>query len=293
MSPRKALLVFLGLLSAALCTVPTAAQNNVTKFTVDNDTTEPSKINDLGTVVGTLGGAFDIAPRRAFIRRASGKSTIFQVPVGSCTDPTALLTFANGINNFGVVVGVSECFPTADRVAFVRWHKGKISKLTDPHGEVTPAGINDFNRIIGFVEGYTGFVRDGKGKIKYLRYKNSPVRPSSINDFGVIVGTLNGRGFIYFKGQFRLFKFTASDGTKFDTTFLDVNQLGDVLGYYVKDSTRHFFVFTREHKFKRITLPNLVNVDATSFNLFGDVVGTYGLFQEPEVAGFIAHHLAK
>lgn len=257
------------------------------------DLTEPARISDSGAVVGVAMGQEGI-DSSAFVRYPNGQHLVFQVPLPGCSAQQSILaTRATSVNNRGMIVGTSESDCAPFHLAFLRLASGAIIHLKNKHGNVFPTGINDFGDIVGYVDGYAGFVRDIAGRIRYLRYGNTIVMPTAINNAGEIVGTYKDSAFVYKNGRFRFLKYKDASGIRHTTVFMDINNRGDIFGYYEQGTDRKMFVLKGGHHFQRVTLPNLLFVSASSFNSFGDVVGSFGSQTSPTVDGYISFHLIK
>ncbi len=294
LKPSKTFAWYLVICSALCFTQLTLAQTNVVTFVIDGNLTQPTAINDQGVVIGALGG-YEISPVWTFVRSPDGQASWFQVQVGTC--PTgAQITSGNDINNLGMIIGNTECMTEEGAFAYLRLPSGEIVHLTDPLGWVRPLGINDRGDIVGTVRNFSsglesGFVRDIAGQTTYLSYGTSTVSPVAINNHRVIVGTINDSGFVYRHGKFKIVNYTVQ-GQKTTTVFLDINDRGDILGYYLQatSTTRHTFVL-HGAKFKSLTLPP--NSIATRFNSEGDVVGIVSRDEPPCCIGFISYGLAQ
>ena len=108
-------------------------------------TTGASGINDSGQIVGSYGNP----PEFQSFLDTRGVFTPIAVP-------GALSTIANGINNRGQIVGVSED-STGSFPAFL--DTGGVFTTIDVPGAIftTPEGINDLGQIVGVFEDSTGF----------------------------------------------------------------------------------------------------------------------------------------
>jgi hypothetical protein len=171
----------------------------------------PGAINDSDETTGAFGGTGDLGTI-GFVRPASGHVTIFRAKA----EPW-WASFGLGINNSGLVVGVSQndiCevspFPGCDIFeiqGFLREPSGLITTFTvfgDP--DTAPVGINSRGDVVGaFGIKLVGFVRDRSGLVTAFQAPNSySTLPAAINDAGVVAGSFRAtdqqstHGFIRF-----------------------------------------------------------------------------------------------
>lgn len=273
------------------------AQKRTVETFCGSETAYVGDINDMRVVVGTQ--AVDIEPF-AFIRYPDGTFSTFDVPIQGCgTESYDVFTTAWGINNKGMIVGTTLCMSNYQGTfGYMRLQDGSAVFLTDPHGSVRPRGINDSGQITGVINpsdgsGQLGFLRDIAGQTTYLTYEGVGLSPWGINNAGTVVGTFNDQGFIYANGKLEFVQYADHHGNKFPTGFLDVNNAGEILGYYkVAESNYQFFVFSKR-KFKALKLPELTDVGASAFNAFGDVAGGWYDYDQVAMKCFVAYRLAK
>lgn len=121
------------------------AAGNFTSFDAPGATgsTSGNHINDNGSIIGFYGDAFDIFG--SFERDAQGNmQTIFV--------PGSAVTFAFGLNNLDVAVGVAE--GNSSQIAFRRSATGNYSTLNIPPQHITSWGqaVNDSGAVAGFYQ---------------------------------------------------------------------------------------------------------------------------------------------
>jgi hypothetical protein len=203
-------------------------QGNFTTLSYQGNYTNPSSINDAGTIAGYYvvgsGGA------QGFVRAPDGTFTPFDVPGSTWTQPAS-------INNGGIITGwyVSG----GSQHGFVRTTSGGFTDF-DPQGSVQtyPNSIDAAGTIIGLFTDASGlshgFVRSPQGKITTLDVPGSTVTdPLSLNGIGTVAGfsgnTLGEFGFVRTGlGGTMEIKYPASNST----AVYGINDYGAVTGTY-------------------------------------------------------------
>lgn len=237
MPPRQALLIRHGQF------IPLAP--NTILGTTSSDA---SKINDYGDVVGTFGGddGFD----HGFLLRKGVVTTI--------DFPGAAQTIAQGINNSGVVVGEWDILDANGNLlayhGFV-WKDGAFSEVNFPgSADTSILGVNARGDYVG--------VWDSE------------------------IYTVSGmaHGFIYSKGKFTSFDFPDAPITQ----AADINADGLIAGVYIDtNGTRHGFL-KRGDTYTTLDFPGAPYTAAWGINARGQIVGIHRDEVDGLPRGFIA-----
>jgi hypothetical protein len=158
----------------------------------DAGTTEPSGINDSGTIIGT---ALQSGVPTAFAIASDGTASSFTCINGQSS-------FATGINESGVITGYCTLNTGTTGIAgFVRASDGTLTPF-DIHGSFNtiPTGINAAGQIVGDYATLgsnktRGFVRRPVGAVTTFAVTDAVTgvslrtTPAGINDSGAITGT--------------------------------------------------------------------------------------------------------
>jgi uncharacterized membrane protein len=190
--------------------------------------TVPRGINDVGQIVGNAGQS----PVYGFIYDGT-KFTA--VKLGSQT------TFADGINNAGLVVGGVGTIYTTQGFEKI----GQRFKRLYPDGSfiyVYGTGINNFRKVVGYADNGGWLYSNGTFQTIMVP-GSSKTEPLGINDSGVVVGWYdlapNSYAFVLKNGKYMSFgypgaKFTGAGG---------INSAGQIVGAYTFDNiVWHAFV---------------------------------------------------
>jgi probable HAF family extracellular repeat protein len=228
------------------------------------DGTVPEGINDSGQVVGHYTGADNNF--HGFLYNLSSNT------YATLTDPSGTSTFANGINNSGLIVGFYGDFSASGgssaRHAFTYDSSSSSSGTTPPFvsfddpsalGSTVANGINDSGQIVGAyryvrlgidTHGFLVDVRGGYTSLDGPAGATSSSEAVDINNRGQVVGGYldSGpdsagpphagihRGFIYDHGSYTTISVPSS---AIGTWATGINDLGQVVGYY-KDSVNAY-----------------------------------------------------
>lgn len=271
--------------------------------------TSAQSINESGMITGNYGLTTSPHVTHGFIRMPNGKITKFSVSGGNFTYPVS-------INNAGTVTGtvrsdmddMDDCYYTSYCKSFVRTLDGKITTFSVPEAEggTIAVGINNSGTITGFAhEGdeTKGFVRQANGTIITFDVPGAKyTRPASINNDGVITGCYNvistvgtlcssakgGHGFIRMTdGTFITFDVP---GIQLLTSPTDINDLGEITGFYENDlSNDDFGVFLRktDGSILKFNVPNEGLDTVFKINNDGVILGNYFTINGPRLhAGF-------
>jgi uncharacterized membrane protein len=236
----------------------------------------------IGTLLSTL--AFAQAPSYTFQN--------LQVPFPNAQNGT----FAHGINDYSVVVGIYVELRGTQH-GFIA-DQGKYMTLDAPSASHTRLfGINNQGEIVG---NYTKGTKDygflyKHGKFTLLSVPGATfTQPLGINDHGHVVGfyqvgSSGGHGFLSKQGRFR--KIDVPFPGAFDTVFSGINNRGQIAGCYRDKNGGHGFLYDGE-KFTSLDVPFPETFDtcARGINEHGHMVGFYqsGVLNHPTgVHGFL------
>jgi hypothetical protein len=199
----------------------------------------PWTINDLGAVTGFYLDSSDNPESHSFIRSATGEITTF-----AASDAAGERTIAQGINDFGVVVGYELTGSVLH--GFRRVPNGRISQVDVPGAVDTyVSGINNFGDMVG---GYDfgnpiniGFLlRNGKFSALKDPPGSAPQQnfPTAINDLGWISGSFFDvasveHGYVLRGGAFTTVDFPGETVT---TELFQSNDLGQIIVHASSDT---------------------------------------------------------
>lgn len=150
-------------------------------------------VTDLGTF-GTVQSAeaFDLNDSGQVVGRASSRAFLWQngtkSDLGTLGGPGAI---ANGLNEFGQVVGLSTLKPGSPGRA-VLWSHGTITNLTPdlaPNDGSTATAINDAGQIVGNIGYSSAFVWQNGSRMSLGHLGGGGTFASDINDHGKVVGS--------------------------------------------------------------------------------------------------------
>lgn len=160
--------------------------------------TIPSGMNNVGQIVGNYFGAD--GRYHGFIRNPAGQYTSVDAPF-----PATTLTFLNGINNAGDIVGT--CISSGVQHGFVVTSAG-FSLIDVPGAVSTRAlGINSFGQVVGSYLGPDGIAHgfmDDAGQFTTIDQPgtNTQTVLAGINDSRQIAGFADRSGGVYTGGLF-------------------------------------------------------------------------------------------
>ena len=287
MIPRKLwcvdLVVVLALAGALLLPATLSAQaGSYTFVNIDYPgayLTIPEAVNDNGAVVGY------------YLDTQYGNYHGFLYSGGTYTtiDDPAGTTFAEGINNAGVITGVVEVSVTETH-GFT-YSNGVFTSFDYPgtNGVTGGRGINNSNEITGIYSpgGVSGFL-DNNGAFSPINYPGSEIEtsPHSINDSGEVAGFYTDStvpfGFVYNGSTFTSINYTSG----YATFAYGINNDGVVVGYSSLNSYPIYEVgfLWQAGQF------TIINSDAFpqpyGINNNGQIVGNY--YPSNEFHGFLA-----
>lgn len=188
------------LVAALLGTTSTAmAGPKIITFDVPKASlTQPTSINDAGTVAGYFGHNAYV---RGFLRAPDGTLTTIRIHGGNDE-----LTEVQGLNNDGSVAGFNGYGPAVENArGFLRTSGGLFTLFRVAHNPVTvPTGINSIGTIAGYykeaidTDRLHGFVRTTDGSVITFD-PSADVKwtfPLAINKKGVIVGGFEDADFV-------------------------------------------------------------------------------------------------
>jgi uncharacterized membrane protein len=215
--------------------------------------TSPTGINDSGEIAGfylTTG----LVPHGFLL--SGGDFSTFDSPTG--------FTDFLGINNQGQIVGYDG------RAGFVLTG-GQFDVISVPGSTFTSAqGINNIGQIVGDTivsNTATGFLlTDGNFSLI-----SGTTRALGINDLSQIVGTVGTHGYLFTSGVFSPIDVLGA----LNTIPVDINNRGDIVGFYVEPSLiLHGFILNQQG-FTTIDFPGSSSTQVFGINNQGQIVGVY------------------
>ncbi|MCP1774742.1 HYR domain-containing protein [Bradyrhizobium japonicum] len=233
---------------------PSFLYNNGVYTTLRAETSDPSvsftqanQINDLGQIVGyvSLVDADGFADGIEGFVYNSGAYTRIDDP--SVLPDTSANTSANGINDFGQIVGNYYVYdPNLTYYAFL-YSGGSFTHLNVPSATASSAtDINNVGQIVGFyadAAGHShGFLYSGGGFTTLDNPQGMDSVALGINNLGQIVGSYTdaggvSHGWVYNNGTYTNFDYFP------DITPYDINDSGQIVGVY-SDSRLEGFIAT-------------------------------------------------
>jgi len=202
--------------------------------------------------------------------------------------PGATTTYADGINNQGQIVGVSQDASGAPH-GFVDT-SGAFTTIDPPYGPLDNSyygiGINDRGQIVGATNiidptghyvGSTGFVESG-GVFTTISGPNGvAVQPLGINDRGQIIGFYSGgsgtNGFVDTGGVFTTIQDPSATGGA--SIPFGINNKGQIVGWFDEGATTHGYLYCNG---VFLTIKDPLAPDATfdyGINDNGQIVGSF------------------
>jgi probable HAF family extracellular repeat protein len=193
--------------------------------------------------------------------------------------PVAQMTWANGINNSGQVVGYYNDAVSGDYHGFL-YDDGIYSLIDLPGASATVAsGINDSGQIVGYGQfqnfQFHGFLDDG-GDFTTIDYPGTSFTiPKAINNTGQTVGYYNSiHSFIDDGGNFTTIDYPSSSYN----IALGINNPGEIVGYY----DNHGFFLDKNGNFTTIDFPYSSNDPSTVFKIETTL---YGINNSGQILG--------
>jgi len=205
--------------------------------TINLDLAAVTGVNDTGVLFGS-GIEFPFFEFRGFVIADDGVADTFSYP-------NAFLTVPQGINNFGVIVGIFESEDDDSSGSFI-FDDFDLSEFTLPEFSTVAAfDINDAGSIVGGI--YDGEEPEGfiwkNGVAQVVTHPDGPTELLAINNADLIVGTVfpdegPTRSFVYDGSSFTDVVYSEAD----ETTVLGLNDAGTLVGSYLKDNRSFAFV---------------------------------------------------
>ncbi len=240
-------------------------------------------INDQGWITGAF---YDSAGGHGFIEK-DGVYTNFDVPGSNYTYPMS-------INNSGEVAGFYE---DAGGVRHGFTYKDGVVTTIDPAGSISTdvRGVNDSGALSGFYLGSDyktrAYTEAGGVFTEFshpLAYDNATL-VSGINNAGDFTGWFYpadhgpAQSFVSIGGVLTNFVVPGAASTQAG----DINDLGQVAGWYSTDFGTRFGFIWSAGVFTSLGFPGVYpqDTEAWGLNNLGDVVGTF--YQDTDAHGFI------
>ena len=201
----------------------------------------PSGMNDLGQIVGWRVGNIGPTPVQFGVLRLPD-GTVNDLPILARTN------FANGINNFGRIVGYYQNPPTSPGIGFL-YSDGVFTKIVAPNSEGTQLyGINNAGQIAGtsypLAEGRPHGFLYSNGTFSTIEAPGAVITYArGINDAGDIVGYFrmpdgSDHGYLFKSGSFS--QVDVVDASR--TLILGNNDSGQIVGIYMDAAGQHGFL---------------------------------------------------
>lgn len=273
------------LLLALMAIAPLAAAQSYVFKTIDDPNVAPfasgflpntnaAGINDLGIIVGSYTHPPSTDNRSAF-EDSNGSFSTIDFPGGIDG------SFADGINNSGVVVGFYN-----DDVLFHGYTlaNGNYSTFDFPGANVStfPSVINNHGVIVGSYQNedgsFHGFIYNGSFST-FECPTSGQLESLAINDTGDMVGTC-----ILPSNPSSGFKFTAATRQTtpisfpgaFSSSPVSINNSGQIVGTYLDGNTDlfHGFLFFNGN-YQQFDVPGSIQTFAGTINNLGQIVGQY------------------
>ena len=203
--------------------------------------------------------------------------------------PSAIDTFARGINDRGIVVG-GYALPAAPFRGFVYNRVFSDFVVSGSTQDTQAWAINNVGHIVGRFQpdgqDVKGFFYDGT--FTTIDFPGATrTEALGINERGQVVGAYSTdatHGFLYSEGTFFAIDVPGSRAT----FVFDINSSGDLVGVYDDDSRRHGFVY-RHGVYEEVSVPGSNETIPTSINEAGEVAG-YTTDSGGKTVGFIFSH---
>jgi hypothetical protein len=248
------------------------------KLPIDDSLGEPSGINDVGAIVGSVFSRADGTTHGFLFFK--GKTTLFRFPGSE-------FSTASSINNHAQIVG-SLAFPDAVNLAGYVVRDGKFHLIVVPHSVSTVAvDINDKGDIVGNVTTNDGVAKGfllHNGTFHLFRFPGAAeTNVTGINRDGTIIGNYLAtlpfdarteavnpptHGFMVKNGVFTTLDFPGAQNT-FPTR---INNEGEIIGFFEGPDLAHGFSF-QGGKFKALNdPPNTQRVTPVGLNNHDQIV---------------------
>jgi len=198
-------------------------------------------IDDAGTIVG-VGIDFLSFAFPSFTLRGE-ELTTFQFP-------GATLTFADGINNQGEIVGVFVEAPDSEDEFFRSFHKDELGQFAElsfeGYADVAAIDINNNGQIVGGVydvDGASaGFIFDNEG-FRVFDHPDGATELLAINDHGTMVGSVDDgetlRSFVFDGQDFYDVAFPGAT----ETAVWSINNQGVIVGEFIPEGGENYRAF--------------------------------------------------
>ena len=200
--------------------------------------------------------------------------------------PGATLTYANGINNSGEVVG-SFAVPGEGYSGFVRDSGGTYTTVKVGDGNTFLTGINNSGQIVGtgIKNDHTdGFVRSTDGtELRWIYNGSFSMLPSGINDNGDIVGYYTGilsqYAFFYNTNEAKIWHIQDSE------IAYAINNKGAIAVYNGLQNMSRIYSWPTKTVVRAVQYPGAVETYATGINNSMQIVGYF--YQDGITHGFL------
>ena len=268
-----------------------------------NGGTIANGINNAGQIAGNFFDAdagFDSFFRENGFLYSAGAFTTINDPTRG-NGGSGYSSVVQNINNAGEMVGYLETRSLithgliVDDYGFI--YNGTFQDFSYPAatGSIVPGtssgqlffeGINNSNQIVGYyntssnAEGpppnfavppptYVGFIyQNGTSQT----IGPAGTMPFGINDAAQVVGQSGSHGFLYSNGAFSLF----DDPNGSSTTARDINNAGEIVGYYQSQSVTHGFAYNpTSGTWTTIDVPGATSTFVYGVNDSNQIVGSY------------------
>jgi probable HAF family extracellular repeat protein len=238
----------------------------------NGESANPSSINNLGQVVGTLQSIqLGVLISHVFLRQPMGQITDLgtfggtETPIAS-NPGLAVGAFGSAINDVGQIAGVFVAQDGRYHAFLAQPGRTNSKDLgTLGGGDAWAVALNDFGQVVGYSAiASTGFLNHAflysGGKMRDLGTLpgGTSSDASGINIFGQVVGSGDvadegnfGHGFVYLYGQmFDLNELLSSDAKGWLVFFaLGINDLGQIVGSAVNAAgTIHSVILTPHYR---------------------------------------------
>ena len=218
--------------------------------------------------------------------------------------PGSMGTYAESINNAGVVTGWYSDQTDTNRYSFIRHRNGTLTTFGVPGSTTTQASaINDAGYVAGiFIDpasGWRGFIRDPLGHFDLFDLPNQTLTTSveplaSIPIGPQVIAQMNNRGTVagyWYHGFLRNLngQVTVFDGPSLDSlsSVSGLNNLDHVVGQY----RGHGYIRTLDGVITVFDPPDSTSTDARRINNHGTIVGDF--LQANQYRGFIRDKQGK
>jgi len=229
------------------------------------------KVNDFGQIVGTDEVYTPVGTNAGF--------SSFQDNYGTFSNLTAITGLANGVNDWGTIVGTGS---NRNQLAFIDTN-GSFAPVSVPGAlDTTANGINNLGQVVGSYNiGATtlGFIKIGNTFKTISPTGSDYTVAEAVNDLGSVVGvyrigSMTDHGFLYSHGAFT----TIDAPGVFYIQPSGINDFGTIVGYYIRNenglAVDHGFVDTHG-TLTPFDVPDATGTQLTGINNLGMIVGHY------------------